>query len=150
MNLKDPYRMGASHDRHLVGVAFLSTFVPGRFIPHAGSNNPPSKSRFVPRLPTSDHALGLHTYPNSPCHILRKPLCVFFVPLFVLVLSFALSTTINASCFQPLNAFNTPLPFNTSGPKLNPTDPSLIVCPIRLVLVGWYLTRLVLQAGSLA
>ena len=50
--------MGASHDRHLghvlytVGVAFLSTFVPGRFIPHAASNNPPSKSRFIYQLLT--------------------------------------------------------------------------------------------------
>ena len=44
--------------------------------------------------------------------------------------------TPNASCIQPLNAFNTLLPSNTSGLKLNLTDPSLIVCPVRLVPGG--------------
>ena len=84
---------------------------------------------------------------------------VFFMPLFVPILSFALPTSIspylhlhpltgstananysqnaNPSRFQPLNAFDTPLPSNTSSPgipegwQLIQTDPSLIACPIR-------------------
>src|SRR5258706_5599163 len=34
--------------------------------------------------------------------------------------------------------------------QLNPTDPRSIAYPIRLALVGWYLTMPILQAGSLA